>query len=164
MKPRTTKPSFAAFAALVMLLLSFAVLAGGPGKPQGSASPGVSSAKITYVCPIHPDVTSEEPGRCPKCGMYLEAKPQEVAYYTCPMHAGVRQDHPGKCPQCGMALQRGTEKVAYVYTCPMHPEVRQNRAGKCPKCGMFLEARVVAPAPERSAGPAVPAAGTEHSR
>ena len=25
----------------------------------------------TYVCPMHPDVTSSEPGTCPKCGMKL---------------------------------------------------------------------------------------------
>jgi hypothetical protein len=24
-----------------------------------------------YVCPMHSDVTSTEPGRCPKCGMTL---------------------------------------------------------------------------------------------
>ena len=26
---------------------------------------------VTYVCPMHPDVTSTEPGSCPKCGMKL---------------------------------------------------------------------------------------------
>jgi hypothetical protein len=24
-----------------------------------------------YTCPMHPDVTSEKPGQCPKCGMNL---------------------------------------------------------------------------------------------
>lgn len=28
----------------------------------------------TYVCPMHPEVVSNEPGRCPKCGMALEKK------------------------------------------------------------------------------------------
>ena len=28
---------------------------------------------VTYVCPMHPEVTSQEPGRCPKCGMKLLA-------------------------------------------------------------------------------------------
>ena len=25
----------------------------------------------TYICPMHPEVTSDNPGRCPKCGMKL---------------------------------------------------------------------------------------------
>jgi hypothetical protein len=36
-----------------------------------------------YVCPMHRDVTSHEPGRCPKCGMKLAlqapAAPKESA-------------------------------------------------------------------------------------
>jgi FtsP/CotA-like multicopper oxidase with cupredoxin domain len=28
---------------------------------------------VTYACPMHPEVTSEQPGRCPKCGMKLLA-------------------------------------------------------------------------------------------
>jgi FtsP/CotA-like multicopper oxidase with cupredoxin domain len=26
---------------------------------------------VLYACPMHPEVTSDEPGRCPKCGMKL---------------------------------------------------------------------------------------------
>ena len=28
----------------------------------------------TYICPMHPDVLSDKPGRCPKCGMALVLK------------------------------------------------------------------------------------------
>ena len=160
MKPRTTKLSLTA---LALLLFSLSVLAGGPVKSPRSASAGVASAKITYVCPMHPGVTSDKPGRCPKCGMFLDAAPREIVYYTCPMHGDVREDHPGRCPRCGMALERRTAKVAYIYTCPMHPEVRQDHPGKCPKCGMLLEARVAASPSERSSAPAVPTAGSGHS-
>lgn len=29
-------------------------------------------AGVNYTCPMHPEVTSLEPGKCPKCGMNLE--------------------------------------------------------------------------------------------
>jgi FtsP/CotA-like multicopper oxidase with cupredoxin domain len=32
-----------------------------------------SAGPIMYACPMHPEVTSDQPGRCPKCGMKLLA-------------------------------------------------------------------------------------------
>src|SRR2546428_226144 len=29
-----------------------------------------------YVCPMHPHITSDHPGRCPECGMKLEILPE----------------------------------------------------------------------------------------
>lgn len=62
-----------------------------------------------YVCPMHPEVTSDKPGKCPKCKMALvkqEPKPVKDARatYVCPMHPEVTSDKPGKCPKCKMAL------------------------------------------------------------
>ena len=28
----------------------------------------------TYTCPMHPEVASDKPGKCPKCGMTLVPK------------------------------------------------------------------------------------------
>jgi hypothetical protein len=28
----------------------------------------------TYTCPMHPEVTQGQPGKCPKCGMALVEK------------------------------------------------------------------------------------------
>jgi hypothetical protein len=45
---------------------------GGAHAGHGASAPdaGAPSATI-YSCPMHPEVTSPEPGRCPKCGMNL---------------------------------------------------------------------------------------------
>ena len=58
---------------------------------------------VIYGCPMHPEVTSDEPGRCPKCGMKLLAT-AVATVYACPMHPEVTSDQPGRCPQCGMKL------------------------------------------------------------
>ena len=36
------------------------------------ASAPKPAAKQLYTCPMHPDVISDQPGKCPKCGMNLE--------------------------------------------------------------------------------------------
>src|SRR5882724_11836116 len=65
-----------------------------------------SAIKTVYTCGMHPDVTSDKPGRCPKCGMALVAKKvkADAPIYTCSMHPDVVSDKPGKCPKCGMDL------------------------------------------------------------
>ena len=35
-------------------------------------SAGTASHAAKYACPMHPDVTSNKPGKCSKCGMTLE--------------------------------------------------------------------------------------------
>ncbi len=99
-----------------------------------------------YTCPMHPEVLSDQPGDCPKCGMHLV-----------PVESGEPQAHSrhdnshghGHAPQAGhetTAPVRGGQYdkvpagyVGAVYTCPMHPEVRQTTHGACPLCGMGLE-------------------------
>jgi len=77
-----------------------------------------------YVCPMHPEVQSDNPGVCPKCGMALVA---------------------GDAGSQSAAAPDKTETSAAPkkYTCPMHPEVQSDKPGACPKCGMALELRNV---------------------
>ncbi|MCL4419090.1 MAG: cadmium-translocating P-type ATPase [Patescibacteria group bacterium] len=78
--------------------------------------------KDYYMCPMHKDVKSDKPGKCPKCGgmdlIRIEDKStreqkinhqsqsgvSHAALYTCPMDPDVIKDEPGKCPKCGMDL------------------------------------------------------------
>jgi len=65
-----------------------------------------------YTCPMHPEIISDEPGACPKCGMALEPMgapiSSEKTEYVCPMHPEIVRDEPGACPKCGMALEPRT--------------------------------------------------------
>jgi FtsP/CotA-like multicopper oxidase with cupredoxin domain len=58
---------------------------------------------VVYTCPMHPEVVSEDPGRCPSCGMKLIAEAAPTGY-ACPMHPEVTSETPDHCPQCGMKL------------------------------------------------------------
>jgi FtsP/CotA-like multicopper oxidase with cupredoxin domain len=68
---------------------------------------GEVQTSSSYVCPMHPEVISSEPGTCPKCGMKLvpaqTETPAQVSY-VCPMHSEVTSAEPGTCPKCGMRL------------------------------------------------------------
>ena len=35
-------------------------------------------AKTVYTCPMHPEVIQGKPGKCPKCGMILVKRVQQV--------------------------------------------------------------------------------------
>ena len=59
---------------------------------------------VVYVCPMHPEISSDDPGSCPKCGMKLLARAAEETTYVCPMHPEVTSAKADRCPTCGMKL------------------------------------------------------------
>jgi Cu(I)/Ag(I) efflux system membrane fusion protein len=74
------------------------------GKPAAAAA----EQKTTYVCPMHPSVTSDHPGDCPICGMKL-VKAQssgssggapkgerKIAFYRSPMDPKITSHTPRK--------------------------------------------------------------------
>ncbi|MCX6967588.1 MAG: hypothetical protein NTZ46_07375 [Verrucomicrobia bacterium] len=52
--------------------LAFAVLpAIAQGGNDAKSAPAASPAAQKYTCSMHPEVISDKPGKCPKCGMNL---------------------------------------------------------------------------------------------
>ncbi|MBS1512312.1 MAG: hypothetical protein JST86_15805 [Bacteroidetes bacterium] len=140
------KKSMLFIVAVVTALSSFAQ----KDKMQKADTAVVIKAK--YICPMHPDVTSDKPGKCTKCGMDLvlskkhQMKMDAAKMYTCPMHPDVVSNKPGKCSKCGMDLtvmkskKEGMKMDAMkMYVCPMHPDEKSDKPGKCSKCGMDLK-------------------------
>jgi hypothetical protein len=44
---------------------------------HGASVPAVQQEAAVYTCPMHPEVTSNRPGSCPKCGMTLVKKEKQ---------------------------------------------------------------------------------------
>ncbi|MCQ4318852.1 copper-transporting P-type ATPase [Stutzerimonas stutzeri] len=113
------------------------------GKQKESTDAGSMNASdqgaAQYTCPMHPEVVSDQPGDCPKCGMHLVPAGSDSPVTDGHGHG----HHVGQ----GMAKPVRGDKydkvpdgyAGAVYTCPMHPEVRQPDPGACPLCGMGLE-------------------------
>jgi hypothetical protein len=121
-------------------------------------------AAVKYVCPMHPLVTSSQPGNCPRCEMALVAtSPVKIARkrrkpakrnlqarsasgkHRAATATSTAAAAPAAEPRSLAALStaervRAMERLAptYDYTCPMHPDVHQAQEGLCPKCGMPL--------------------------
>lgn len=70
-------------AVLTILILMFAGI-WTPGAYLANAQvrqKQVRNAKL-YACPMHPEVTSKRPGKCPKCGMTLRLRKEDDAAAT----------------------------------------------------------------------------------
>ncbi len=135
---------------IIVLIASLATVTAYAQKAKGNIkTPAtVMTIQSTYRCPMHPEVVSNEPGKCSKCNMDLtlskkeEMKKDVMRDYTCPMHKEVISDMAGTCAKCGTALvsvdRKGSKQGWVSYVCSMHPGVVADKAGKCPICGKDL--------------------------
>ena len=83
------------------------------------------AAAVKYTCPMHPQVISDTPGKCPICGMDL------VQIAT---SGGVHEE---KRDVSAAATDQKDRKVLYWYD-PMVPEKRFDKPGKSPFMDMEL--------------------------
>ena len=60
-----------------------------PGALRGGPTPA------SYACPMHPEVTSSEPGTCPKCGMKLVPADTLPATEPKPSEGAIHHEHEG---------------------------------------------------------------------
>ena len=103
------------FGALVLALALLLGIAGGVAgtalllrrpAPVAPAEPSAAHAHTTYVCPMHPSITSDKPGECPICGMQLVAASprsgeRKILYYRSPMDPK-QTSHTPKKDEMGM--------------------------------------------------------------
>ena len=90
-------------AAAALPLLAIGLPLAGCGKksaapPQKTGVSAPAPAKATpaatvYTCPMHPEVKSDKPGKCPKCGMTLELKKTAALPMTAPAAAALAVKH-----------------------------------------------------------------------
>jgi putative DNA topoisomerase len=107
------------------LLLAIVLLAASPVLfAQSAKTKTDTTKKQMYTCTMDPEVLSDKPGKCPKCGMTLvPVSKKQSKVYTCPMHPEVVSDKPGKCPKCGMTLMEkkgGHSMDSSIHKMPMH--------------------------------------------
>ncbi|MCW3118021.1 MAG: copper oxidase [Chitinophagaceae bacterium] len=108
--------------------------------------------RVTYTCPMHPEIHATKPGNCPKCGMKLIKEKPKAAPKPVAEKSGKKQlskdDFKAKSMDVGKkdTMQMNNMKMSSAdsqpqpttYTCVMHPEIHSPKPGNCPKCGMKL--------------------------
>jgi hypothetical protein len=142
-----------------LLVMNVALFAAEPAKAKKGAprKADITQQAPVYRCPMHPDVTSDKPGKCPTCGMNLEKAPAPATKNGrtdgCTMQPNdkARANKSSCCDTMkgatsgtkegcvAPAEQNAPQAPAASYTCPMHPDVTSDKPGRCPTCGMNLE-------------------------
>jgi Cu2+-exporting ATPase len=90
---------------------------------------------------MHPEITQDKPGNCPKCGMNLvpvNAKEDKHSHSQHQHTEKAKEEHSSHSEHVAPVVEMRNTQGFQKYTCPMHPQVIKDEPGKCPLCGMDL--------------------------
>ncbi|MDP4267407.1 MAG: heavy metal-binding domain-containing protein [Bacteroidota bacterium] len=59
---------------IILFSISLVFIACGSSSEKKETIEQTKEQKTEYICPMHPEVISDKPGKCPKCGMELIKK------------------------------------------------------------------------------------------
>jgi protein SCO1 len=85
--------------------------------PRAADAQTSQKSGVVYVCPMHPDVRSDSPGTCPKCGMALRAESTaeaKAAATTASAQKSTGSDLPEKIPDTSVYDQNGKRLSFYT--------------------------------------------------
>lgn len=121
------------FVALVMGLFTATTVQAQDHNHKESDMKSEQMGKEMYVCSMHADEKSENPGKCSKCGMDMKKMEMKKG----------KMDH-SKMDYSNMksdSKESMSHDMAASYICPMKCEGEKTyeKAGSCPKCGMDLK-------------------------
>src|SRR3546814_4815103 len=85
-----------------------------------------ASEANAWICPMHPQIHQDHPGRCPICGMDLVPASHEPATAEASDHGAIseHEHHHDAAP-----AQAG-DTVSAAWICPMHPQIQQDHPGR----------------------------------
>jgi hypothetical protein len=81
---------------ILAVFLAFSFFTQSQPSPVAPANTNQSEAPVEFVCPMHPDVRSSQPGVCPRCGMKLVANLPDRAEYPLMVALHPEAPKPGK--------------------------------------------------------------------
>jgi protein SCO1 len=86
-----------------------------PAAKKRAAPRAKKRAAANYVCPMHPEVTSARPGKCPKCNMNLTAAKAEAK----PAGGGQPTATPPVAPPTGGAAEASSDEAPKIPDVPV---------------------------------------------
>ena len=124
------------YAMIILFAAAALVIVSGCSDKKTDEKAKADSSQV-YTCPMHPEVTSDEPGLCPKCNMNLV--PKEEAHE----HSEMESSSTSKMEQMPeMKSSSESDIKVQQYTCGMHPQIITNEPGICPICNMNLVPKI----------------------